>query len=550
MTGGVRSQKQDREELVQSLRSSGSSWVDVAEALKTCYRINPRLAFRYAHGWSQDKAAEEWNKRWPDEQKSFKNFSNWESWPGSTGHAPSYNNLGKLAELYECAVSDLLADLPNFRHLDTAGEKPIVAKKKLILTAGRTLEPGPAGSTQEDADAWEALSPLLLTQEHTAQVRQLGQLSVAELAQAVVMWLQRLDPSVNRRELLHRLGVLFAAAATGPVLDVLDVLDPDEQQHVLHVIQDQEVSGFDEPTLRYCEGMVNTLAQQDNVLGPQFTLQSTIGHRQLAERLAKAAPEAFKLRAISAYTDITSLLGWLCFKLGNYQSAQYYYEEARSAAHDAKNSELATYILCAMSQLATSQGKARIGIDHAAAAAVWAEESRSPLAQGYAAEVAVVAYAADHQPDSFRRKLDEEYAFLHSMRPDESRNPLWYFYDESSYWRTVGVCELTLQQPEAALKALDKSLALVDPAHRHNKAIRQLHRAEAYVQQEEITEATSIIGNVAAATAVGRSQPITERIASVRGLLIPWQHTKPVRELDERLMVYRVGRARGTGSGG
>jgi DNA invertase Pin-like site-specific DNA recombinase len=54
MSGGVRSQKQERAQLVRALRSSGSSWVEVAEALRESYQINPRLAFRYAHGWSQD----------------------------------------------------------------------------------------------------------------------------------------------------------------------------------------------------------------------------------------------------------------------------------------------------------------------------------------------------------------------------------------------------------------------------------------------------------------------------------------------------------------
>src|SRR5918999_5687623 len=104
MSGGVRSQKQERAQLVRSLRSSGSSWVEVAEALSQSYQLNPRVAFRYAHGWSQDEAADEWNKRWPDELKTFKNFSHWESWPGPTGHAPTYGNLSKLAELYECSV--------------------------------------------------------------------------------------------------------------------------------------------------------------------------------------------------------------------------------------------------------------------------------------------------------------------------------------------------------------------------------------------------------------------------------------------------------------
>ena len=94
--------------------------MEVAEVLRQSYRLNSRVALRYAHGWSQRQAADEWNKRWPDELKTFKMFSYWEMWPSSTGHAPTFDNLSKLAELYECAVSDLLTDLPDFRHRDTA----------------------------------------------------------------------------------------------------------------------------------------------------------------------------------------------------------------------------------------------------------------------------------------------------------------------------------------------------------------------------------------------------------------------------------------------
>ena len=116
----LRSPKQQREHLVRSLRAEGRSWVEVAEVLRQRYRVSARAAFRYAHGWSQGQAADEWNRRWPDELKTFKMFSYWEAWPSSTGHAPCFDNLSKLAQLYECAVSDLLVDLPDFRHLDSA----------------------------------------------------------------------------------------------------------------------------------------------------------------------------------------------------------------------------------------------------------------------------------------------------------------------------------------------------------------------------------------------------------------------------------------------
>jgi hypothetical protein len=147
--GELRSQNQQREQLVGSLRAAGRSWVEVADVLRERYRFNARVALRYAHGWSQSQAAEEWNKRWPDELKTFKMFSYWEQWPSATGHAPTFDNLGRLAELYECAVSDLLVDLPDFRHLDTASSTPTP------VTTGLTIPKPAAGlAVPGDVAVW------------------------------------------------------------------------------------------------------------------------------------------------------------------------------------------------------------------------------------------------------------------------------------------------------------------------------------------------------------------------------------------------------------
>ncbi|MGH3545531.1 MAG: hypothetical protein ACRDPW_06360 [Mycobacteriales bacterium] len=542
MGGGAHSPKQERELLVRSLRSSGSSWVEVVEALRQSYQLNARVAYRYAHGWSQSRAADEWNKRWPDEMKTFKNFSHWESWPGRTGHAPTYDNLSKLAELYECSVSDLLADLPSFRHLDTAGAtKPGSNKKRLVLPDGRTLGSDTGGSTQDDPDAWEALSPLLLTQETAPLVRRLQQVNFTELAQVILMWMQRLDPSVNRRVLLAKLSSAFALAAVSPLFDVLN---PDEYEPVARFLQHPET--FNLPALTYTERMIINLRQQSDVLGPQLTLHSAIGHRQLAEQLVKAAPADFQPRAVSAYAELTQFLGWLCFNMGDYPSAQHYYDDARSAAHDAHNVELVTYILCAMSQLAVLQGKPRVGIDHAAAAAVWAKQAHSPLAEAYAADRAVRAYVADNQPDRYREALDKEYTALQTSI-GEPTAPWWYFYNESFYWSTAARCALELHQPEAALSAIDKSLTLVDPANLRDRIFHLLERAKVRIQQEEIAEASSIVADVTRLTALNASQLIVQRVNEVRGLLTPWRRTKPVRELDEQLAAYSS--AAGSGNG-
>jgi len=536
--GELRSLKQQRERLVRSLRASGASWVEVAAALQQRYRVNARVALRYAHGWSQRQAADAWNQRWPDELKTFKSFSYWEQWPSSTGHAPSFDNLSKLAQIYECAVSDLLVDLPDFRHLDTAGSGlglDTAAEKILAALPGEPRLGSESGaSEQNDRDEWSVLSPLVLSRMAAPLAQRLQEIDFTELVQVIVMWMQQLDPSASRRELLSKLSTAFTAAAVVPLFDVLN---PDEHEQVMRTMQDP--SNFDLPALRYCERMITNLRQQGDVLGPQLTLQSAIGHRHMVQRLAQAAPANFQQRAVSAYSELTQLVGWLCFNMGDYQGAQHYYDDARSAAHDVQNVELVTYILCTMSHLATWQVQPRVGIDHAVAAAVWADQAHSPLARAYAADVAVRAYVADNQPDKCRETLDREYAALQAARADEPTAAWWYFYDESFYWRTEGECALKLQRPEAAMTALDKSLTLVDPANLHNYTFRLLFRAEARIQQEETTEASNIVADVARLTAGGASQRIAQRITDVRALLAPWERTKPVRELDERLAAYR-----------
>lgn len=98
------------------LRAAGKTWPEAAAAVRRRYRVNARVAPRLARGLSQRQVAELWNQRWPDDPKTFKNISTWELWPASTGHAPSLDTLDRLAQLYECSVADLLADLPNHGH--------------------------------------------------------------------------------------------------------------------------------------------------------------------------------------------------------------------------------------------------------------------------------------------------------------------------------------------------------------------------------------------------------------------------------------------------
>lgn len=162
----------EQRELARSLRAQGRSWSQIAAALRDRYALGARLAMRLAHDWSQADAAAAWNARWPDDPKSFKNISYWETWPSPTGHAPSLTVLDRLAQVYECGVTDLVAGWGEYG-----------------------TPTGPVGEVEPETLAW--------------QVRRLD---LPDLARSLADWSHRL-PAPQRRALLLKLSTAAAVAS-------------------------------------------------------------------------------------------------------------------------------------------------------------------------------------------------------------------------------------------------------------------------------------------------------------------------------------------------
>jgi hypothetical protein len=278
--GELRSRKQQRE-VVRSLRAVGKSWVEVAEALRQRYRFNARLALRYAHGWSQREAADEWNKRWPDELKTFKMFSYWEMWPSSTGHAPSFDNLSKLAELYECAVSDLLVDLPDFRDRDTTSSAQ--------TTALTMPKPDIGLVVPTDVAVWVTATGLQLPDKIVALFMQyLGSLVPSDgevrttprdrdqAYHQLVQFLRSWAHTMDRRNVLRLLAWAASAASVFPATA------GDEHQRVASVLNAS--SRVDAQTIEHIEAVLWHCRQQDHALGPQAVLSTVLAQRDLNSR--------------------------------------------------------------------------------------------------------------------------------------------------------------------------------------------------------------------------------------------------------------------------
>lgn len=190
-----RGMRADQLELAAGCRALGMTWAEIAAVFRDRYDVNALVAMRLAHGWSQRDAAERWNRCWPDDPKTFKTFSGWENWPGPSGNAPSLGVLARLAELYQCAVIDLLVDAPDFRRRDpNEGVRPLV----------------------ERAPAQRALAVAL-----ESALSRLADADVEEVAAAGLLWAERIASTGQAYPVLMKLSAGLALAATAR-----EALDP------------------------------------------------------------------------------------------------------------------------------------------------------------------------------------------------------------------------------------------------------------------------------------------------------------------------------------
>jgi tetratricopeptide (TPR) repeat protein len=530
--GEPRSHKQQREQLVRSLRSEGKSWVEVAEALRQRYRFNARVALRYAHEWSQRQAADEWNRRWPDELKTFKSFSCWEQWPSRTGHAPTFDNFSKLAELYECAVSDLLVDLPDFRHRDTtAGPRETVLTvckpdAELVVPSDVAVWARTAGIPLPDtfvALLMQHLGSLVLPAREARTTPRDRDRAYHQLVQFLRSWAHTMD----RRDVLGLLAWAASAASVFPATA------GDEQARVASVLGGS--SRVDAQTIEHIEAVLWHCRRQDYALGPQAVLNTVLAQRDLARALVADCPAALRPRMLSALSEASRQAGWLSFDLKQFDHAGYYYEDARALAHEAENTGLGAFVLCEMSHLATWQGTPRIGIDHAVAAGQWANRTDDLRLRAYTADVAARAYAADGQRDACLTALDTAHTALTTV---DDQTPSYSTYDEAIHISIRGGCHLELGEADRAVSYAQQSLETLDRSLSRDVAMTIIDLGEAYAQCTEIDEAARLLGDAGDIAAGHSSVRLIGRLQQARASMQPWQHTVAVRALDDRLAAY------------
>ena len=202
MTSTLHSPRREQRQLSAEMRAQHKTWVEIAVVFCERYHLNMRAALRMVRDWSQRDAADQWNRRWPADLKTFKNFSYWELWPSSTGHTPSLYVLTKLAELYECRVADLISDCADFSSRDSANREAKIISKLPPLLSNDTSAPLPGENTATN---------------FSELVSRLESIDVNELARRVKEWADCVGDGIHRRELLLKLSASLSMAAISPV---------------------------------------------------------------------------------------------------------------------------------------------------------------------------------------------------------------------------------------------------------------------------------------------------------------------------------------------
>ena len=575
----------NRKELARlrcELRAQGWTYVQIAGHIRETMHVNSRVAFRLAHGLTQQAVADLWNELYPSEDGSgmmtAKQISYWESWPQS-GRKPDIEALNRLARIYCCQAADLL-DGEDYRYLDEATQQEIARPtvntvryppRSPNLLTPLDLPPVPALSLSSDSgghsrslsnqsldiarapeanillsqvDLPDALAAALLrhlgilvatASEGGSSARQ-GDAAFAQLVQLLSSWAQ----TMNRREALRLLGWAATAATTAPLAEALD---NERSERITKAIEIP--SRVDETVIAHIEDALWIAKSQDDKLGPRAALDTVLAQRNLVRLLLPECPATLRPQLLSAFSNASRMAGWLSFDLSDYTNAEYYYEHARTTAHDAHNDELAAYVLINMSYLATWTGKPRNGIDHAVAAQGWADKTGHRHLQAYAHDIAARAYAADGSYDNFMRELEQTHVLL--AVPNDEPGRIRLSYDAANdrcgpaFLASIrGGCLLQLGRTRDAVQATEASLRLLNPSYARNVALTTVELGLAYVEFGEIEHAAKLVGDAGVLAARNTSGRLTSQVCAARASLTQWQQTPAVRELDERLAACQI----------
>jgi transcriptional regulator with XRE-family HTH domain len=418
-------------------------------------------------------------------------------------------------------------------------QRPLLAKALAVsveelhalLAADNRHLPEPALAWAGDVDLFpsgDQLARLLGQLDAQGRSPRSRELAYAQLVQYLAGWAD----TVNRRELLQVLGWAASAAAGSPAL-----LDLDEQETERVVLAIQLPQRVDGQVIDHIEAVLWRCMRQDDLLGPQAALDTVLAQRALVRSLLPDAPSSVRDRLLSTYGALSRLAGWLSFDLNHVDAAADYYESARQAAHEARNTELAAFVLANMATVATYRGQARVAIDHAKNAQHWADQTDDPVLRAYAWDTVAKSLAMDRQAVGAFAAMEQASELLAQAETDRHSYPYW-LNGRRRLERTDTDCHVYLGDYEGGAVAAEQDRAAIDASgepRTYAWITVSLASCRLRAAKPDVAGAAQAIGEAATIAIRNRSPRLVERVRRGAAELEPWRDVPEVKHVRHAL---------------
>ncbi|MDJ0345222.1 XRE family transcriptional regulator [Streptomyces sp. H10-C2] len=175
----------ERDALRTEMLTTGCTTAEICTEMRTRWTMRPREAWRHAHGWSLQDAANRINDLAAGRREvvaaDASLLGKWEKWPSTAGRRPSLAVLALLADLYGCDVEALL-DLEDRRALPESDLRILRRTSTAVTTdrpaAPHVAEPPPAVTGTETVLAAAAESA---TWAQWAETTNVGDIALEQL---------------------------------------------------------------------------------------------------------------------------------------------------------------------------------------------------------------------------------------------------------------------------------------------------------------------------------------------------------------------------------
>lgn len=330
---------------------------------------------------------------------------------------------------------------------------------------------------------------------------------------------------MQRRELMRAIAVLTAASPA-----IVAALNADEVERTIRAVAVPQ--RIDAAVLDNIEAMLNQARLQDDLLGPQAAIRTTLTQVDIAEALLANPPDPLALRLKSLRSKISTPAGWQLFDLGRTGLAEEHFETARDVADDIGDNAAGAMALAEWSGMTEEIGKPSVAADQALAAEVRAARTDDPLLRAHTAGITALAHAkAGHAVDT-RSALERANSFDVSARrsPDES---LAYFCTPGHVAPMRAKALHQIGDLSAAIQAAKESLML--QAIR-DRAASHILLGTIYVDVGEIDAGITSILAGAEAEASNTSARVSGQLMDARRLVhLRVPGSDAVKSLDGRM---------------